>query len=387
MAGDFKKALIMSNDHSSAKSLKHIVLRSGIDESNLWMDDDPNYFMDIVEKEKITLIVIDWHNEPKVKEKIYQLLAEADVVYNFKVFILVKDLENVDKKYLKRFSVVSYMKIPYDTRALSRQLHDILTTTATSDMEVFSHIVFHMEQDHLEEAKELCVDFIKANEYKPAGPFFLGKVLVKMKRQQEAINQFKKAIKMDPNYVAAKESLAQVYIDMAQPEQARMLLKDLPVFGEKATAKNVKMGQICLAQGNLHEAKKYLEEALANDAGAPEVAEFHGLIAFQGGDVAKAKTLLKNSSHTKSLASHFNKLAISHIKSQRFEEGIKVYKDAMEVMPDKSKHHLLYFNIGMAYLRWKKPFDAEGNFIKALDLNPKYEKAKEYIEKIKKMQK
>lgn len=380
---DLVKCLIICNDQSSARNIKTVIFKAGINSHNLWMDDDPNYCLDILKRESIELVIVNWLDDPQVKENILRIIYAASALNPYKILFIVQQLDHIDKKYVKKFPLLEYVTVPYDARVLIKLVRALMNSQSTNVEAVLGHIEFHLQTENYAAAIAVAEDFIKANPRDASGPFYLGKACAAKGETVQATRLFEQALALDSEHILVKEKLAELYLVQGQNSKAEAILLNLPVFGDQEVKRNIALGKIFMAKGDLASAKQFLAEALAADAGSPDVEEFHGMYYFQTGDIEKAKALFgEHGTESNKLAKNFNNMAINHIKKGQFATGIKVYQNAIRVMPDQSKHHLLYFNIGMALLRCKKGQQAAQYFEKALQFDPDYEKAKKYLQQI-----
>jgi len=382
MKGDnYDKALIISNQHSEAKIVKECMVRFGIDPHNIWVDNDPDYFMDILSYEEIKYIVIDWQEDDAIKEKILNLIAEMDIVNQYRIIIMDRDKTDLDIKFLEKLTVAEFLDSPCSPKIFKIVMKELADIQPEMDNEIFKHLDFHLEMQDYEDASKVCHKFIEKYPNNEVGAIYMGKIYLAWGKTDKAISMLNKALRINSENTEAKELLGSAYMEKDDHRMASIYLKDLSFFGQKDADRLINMSKISLAKGDTEEAEKYLKDASAISSSG-NVEELEGLVKFQKGDIEGAKKCLQKSEEGTALARYFNKLAIQKIRIKQYKKGIKIYSDALRVMPDKDKHHVLYFNIGMAYLRWHKEDHAQKYFEKVLSINPKHSKAQHYLNEI-----
>lgn len=75
-----------------------------------------------------------------------------------------------------------------------------------------------------------------------------------------------------------------------------------------------------------------------------------------------------------------NYLALAYLKTGDLALAEKTMKDAIKLKPSSE----YYTNLGLIYSKMGSPGDAAKAFQKAIELNPSNEKARQYLEKLKK---
>ncbi|MCB9229086.1 MAG: tetratricopeptide repeat protein [Deltaproteobacteria bacterium] len=170
------------------------------------------------------------------------------------------------------------------------------------------------------------------------------------------------------------------------------------------------MGKIALKQGRHRDAKQFLSTALKKSPDNVERLCNLGDICLHDMEIDKANALFskaldvdeasKRASSGKhvsrqainwmeqfndiptSFASLLNNMAISLVRSGSFQDGISHYKNALKIVLNNQLRSKLCFNIGMAYIRWKKNKDGIEWFLKSMNHDPLFKKAEIYRDKV-----
>jgi len=130
---------------------------------------------------------------------------------------------------------------------------------------------------------------------------------------------------------------------------------------------------IDLAEVNLHldrvkEAKAQIDAAAALDAQNPELGQARAQCALQVGDLKQAASVMEGLDSVSRVVAYINNRAVSLILSGRFEEGIGLYKRAIQALPASASEvkAAVTYNLALGEAR-----------------HGEYEKAKEVLKSLK----
>ena len=139
----------------------------------------------------------------------------------------------------------------------------------------------------------------------------------------------------------------------------------------------LELGDVLLESNRGGEAKQTYDQIFAIDPNSRRGKVGKGKSMLVLGEVNEALELLKESANSRELASVFNTAAIINMKDGKHEKGMNLYKTAASVLGKNSKVLArLMYNMGIGYVKWKKPQKGLECFQKAVELDPKFENAK-----------
>lgn len=148
----------------------------------------------------------------------------------------------------------------------------------------------------------------------------LGKSFLKLKEFAEAEKCFEKAYKLSPTNVSRILSLVNMKLD----------------------------------QGNTYAADWLMDEAKNIDPTHHDVKQTECRLALEKSDLLAAKQLLSTLDSLTGVIGIINNSAVALIRSGKFEDGIRLYNDALKCLPIDSAdvRELLSYNLGLAYARY-----------------------------------
>jgi tetratricopeptide (TPR) repeat protein len=138
-----------------------------------------------------------------------------------------------------------------------------------------------------------------------------------------------------------------------------------------------------LELGQQKDFQESLEEARSIAPAAKEVTEVEIKGALVNGEGEKAHNLMKSLQSLLSIVSFTNNRAISLIRTDRFEEGLQLYQEALQAVPENRNEVLaiLHYNQGLALARANRLEEARQQMEEAAAL--KSEKIKSKVSSLK----
>lgn len=188
-------------------------------------------------------------------------------------------------------------------------------------------------------------------------PYYLGYLYQQTSRPALAVESLQRALRIRPEYSAAKLRLAQVYLELNEPDLAEPLFREVQEVPGLAGAALAGLGRIALTQRNYAEAIPFFEAALDLD---PNATKLHVPLAMAyraQGDLASARLHLGQRGvgelqiedplvaeldmlMTGARTHYFR--ALNAIANGRFEEGAQAFRAALELDPENVKARVSY---------------------------------------------
>ena len=121
----------------------------------------------------------------------------------------------------------------------------------------------------------------------------VGRMLLKRGMTEEAVQVFRKALKIDPGNIELAESLANTLIEAKDYANARSILEGARESRPDNPKLDALLGRVHIAQGNLGDAEKLLSESLAQHPSEPQLAELLADLFLRRGYTAGALSILE----------------------------------------------------------------------------------------------
>jgi DNA-binding response OmpR family regulator len=113
--------------------------------------------------------------------------------------------------------------------------------------------------------------------------------------------------------------------------------------------------------GKAEEAQTTLDQAAAQDKGAPSVMEATAKIAINSGDLSAAKEIMNQMDSLADVISYMNNRAVSLSKIGNHKDGIDLYKKTFDAVPDSrfEVRAIVKYNLALALIKQKNLIDAK----------------------------
>ena len=196
-----------------------------------------------------------------------------------------------------------------------------------------------------------------------------------------AIEEFRKALEVDPEYYEALFGMATAYKKQEMFDEAIVGFKRLIEMDPKDTKSFLHLGDIYHEKGQLEEAKNYLKSGLAIN---PEMPVFHnnlGAVYLKLNMHAEAEQEFREALSIERsvplLNAHFN-IAVLHEARGEINQAIQEYKREQEISPFNFKPD---FNLGLLYTKSKELDKAIEELESCIEKNGKHAEAYIFLAK------
>lgn len=207
----------------------------------------------------------------------------------------------------------------------------------------------------------------------PGACYILGLSHYYRNEEEQALNQFQKALEMNPSMTQARVHLALVLLNKKRTDDAIREVKTALSHDEKnAMAHNV-LGSAYLTKGIYTEGIAELNKALELD---PSLADIHikkGLVAMKQGKGEEAESELTAAVHLKPEKQDARRmLSLYYLNNNEPAKAIDILRQGLQ---SGSSDAVSYYLMGESYLRQNDLNEARTYFIKAKEVEPKYDLA------------
>jgi len=183
-----------------------------------------------------------------------------------------------------------------------------------------------------------------------------------------------------PKNIQAMTELARILHLTGNHKEALAFLKEANVMSPSNVSRLCLMGEAELNLCNPEHAARYFRSALGVD-GQDKGAREGFAVAKEVLSIAKRP---ENDHIPRTFASLLNVMGVALVRSGSYEHGIKKYHAAMRFLHLDRDSAKLAFNLGLGFLRWKKPREAYEWFYKSARLGGvSYLRAGPYLSKLK----
>ena len=196
---------------------------------------------------------------------------------------------------------------------------------------------------------------------------------------ESAASCFTQALEINPQYLKSYQNLANLSENQGNLTEARRFLEQARCLSPLNPERLIRLGQLCLKAGDQQQAQQYLKESLKCGQAVladelPEVAE----VFLQAGMDQVAEDLFTKSIQNQPDNVHlYNRLGIALRRQNKHQEALKCYQTALDLAPANEK---VYFNLGILYFDLGNREKALQAFQTALRLRPDFVEAQKFID-------
>ena len=200
--------------------------------------------------------------------------------------------------------------------------------------------------------------------------FSLGNAYFKERRHREAIDYFKKALALKPDYDLAVINIAAAYRQLGDDDAALAGFEHYLTIDPKDAYVHYQMGEIWLDRGNLDRAEQLFRRALELDDHTAPAKNSLAAIAFKRGDLDAAARLAREALALRAdvRLAHYNLALIAEARGDR-AMAEREYLEELELHPETFK---AAFNLSRLYAQMgEKQLEIEA-LRQAIDGNEKF---------------
>ena len=292
--------------------------------------------------------------------------------------IYSKRLSVQDLRLTSELGMTNVLGMPFDRIKATSLIREILEAENSLTKE---EVRLRKMEDLLEEGKPAeCLKFI-GPEMTKKGPHLskfnalVAEAWLQLGKTEKSMKLLEEAIQIDSENLHAKFLLSRVRSHMGQHDEAIRILHEMIDASPLNISTKVKLGSAFVDADRHDEAKKVFSEVMDLDPDSIPAKEELGKIAFKEGDLPLAGQLLAQTENGDILARYFNSLGIALVAIKNFDKGIETYMNAISILANKAKTHLLLYNLGLAYRKKGDLKLALSKFAESYVSDPSFEKA------------
>jgi len=180
----------------------------------------------------------------------------------------------------------------------------------------------------------------------------LGNLLARAGRSEDALRAYRAALVFDAHYAPAHLGVAQVLIAQGRAEEALPHLEDAAERFPDDRSVLAALARALMAAGRRDEAREVSERCRA-----------------AGATLDDRDTLLREVEELGSYAAAAQVRGQRALDAGRYEEAIEAFRLVLDQRPDTPQ---VLFQIGLAYVRTRRPREAERAWLRAVELAPEH---------------
>ncbi len=331
------------------------------------------------------LVIMEWGLTNLSGFVIFNRLRRHGNYHSVPVLIVSHGIIKEDFRLLQEFPCTDFLEKPFTKVSFEKKLGELLKDTQWHRNNVDSiNKILDASQKDGKKAISLLKDFMKNAPNPIPVAIIAGRQLLKNEFYREAENLFRLVTQKDPHSILALGELGKALHLQQRHQEAYDILSMVQKISPKNLERLCLMGEVKLNDLDPGIARKHFTKVLELDSDDDKAKA--GLVV--AGNLEEHMITNNNKDAvTYNFASIANAVGISLVRRGRCMEGIKQYLSAANFVYKDMEKTKIDFNIGLGYLRWKKPEEALNWFKKSHDSakDKSFKKALKYMQKIEKL--
>jgi CheY-like chemotaxis protein len=333
----------------------------------------------IAQTETPTLIVMDWKLQGMSGVCLYNRMRSTLALRDKPVLAISGLLGREDFRLLEEYPCTAFLAKPFSRKVFQEDLEKLQADYLwlSQHRQQIDATLRKIPRDGAEAIKQM-----KAVLSGSPNPVPVALIAAQKLREFEFVPEsemlLRQILRIAPHSIFAMNELGKMLHLQGKHNDALAVLEKASSFSPKNLARLCLTGEVQLNLGNPVEARESFQKALEIDPDS-EQAQQGMLLATNISDYVSARAQDK-AAMPHQFASLLNTIGIAKVRSGDFEGGIKQYRAAIAYVHAKDVAARLCFNLGLAYLRWKKLPESLTWFIKAYEMSDqRMIKAKKYV--------
>jgi arylsulfatase A-like enzyme/Flp pilus assembly protein TadD len=210
--------------------------------------------------------------------------------------------------------------------------------------------------------------------------FMLGNEYYRRRQFARAIDQFKRALELKPDYDLVVINMANAYRALGRDEEAMVGYRRFMELDPKNAQVRYEAAQILIDSGRLDEARKELTQALTIEPKLAAARNALGVLALRRGDLAGAEREIRAAIEQKAdvRLAHYN-LALLAEQQGDLPRAVAEYKKEIELHANSYK---AAFNLGRLYERTGDRQGQIAQYRQAIEMNPGFAEGHLFLAKL-----
>lgn len=378
---DIKRILIADDSSNMLRTLANMLRQLGYED--VVRAENGEKALARLHHQKVDLVLTDW-NMPKMKGvELLRAMRDSDEFKSIPVIMITGERDPGIVAEAAEIEVDAYVLKPFTLKDLRLKIDEVMEKKRTPNP-IDIHLAVtkvYVEGRQYEEAMEELKKALKVNPKHPRVSYMIGHIYELQKDFENAEKFYNRAVEFGKHFLIAHEALARIYEAKGDLEAASKELKKAVHISPKNIDRQLGLSQILVKTGKKEEVQKLLKNVveLANEKRA-DVAVHVGQVYLEVGMAGEAQQMFSQALRADPNAIHiYNKLGIALRRQKKFREAVENYLLALKMEPDNEG---LLYNLGRAYWENGNKDKSIQVMKRALKFYPEFEEARRFLEKV-----
>ncbi|MFW7381822.1 MAG: tetratricopeptide repeat protein [Oligoflexus sp.] len=337
-----------------------------------------DHAIEIAEKNHLQFVICVWELKGMPGTLFIQKLRSKKKRKFIPCIIYSKRMSAEDVQLTQELGYKDILAMPFDRSLAKKMIEDIVeheNAISPKENQIRKMEMYLASGQPTEAFKLFTDDLFEPGPFLVQGLIVAAEVLIGLSKDGKAERCIEDALRISPDNTKALQIKARLYSRKGQHDTAISILERLVSRSPKNLTSKIKLGSAYVEAERLEDAKKIFSSVIDIDPDNQECKDQMATVAFHEGDFNLAEQLIAETESGNELARVFNNMAISQVAQGQYDLGIISYRNAMRLLADKARLHLLQYNLGLALRKGGDFQDSLRNLAESYITEPRFEKA------------
>lgn len=368
--------IIIDDDTSVGAILKQVLKDEGFGPIDAFPSGQEGW--NAIHKNDYGLIILDWEIPDLSGIALINRIRQHPSYYRVPLMVCSGFLKGKDMSLLDEFLMTGRAEKPIQKPAFMRRVAELLKESSwyNTKEEKLGELLAKLKDDP-DKSVPALEKLISESKNQVPLTAAAARVLLRSGHLLQAEKVLKGTLKQNPDSILLLNELGKIKIKQQDYAEAKKILSKAQLHSQENTERLKLLGNANLNMMNFKEAEECFDKALAVDAANKTILKGKKVVENITEYIADLSGTLPTS-----LASVLNSIGISHVHNSDFTKGLEHYQSALPYVQDPEVQARISFNMGLGYLRWKKPEKALEWLQKSAALSKNFSRSQEIIERI-----
>ncbi|WP_218110080.1 response regulator [Oligoflexus tunisiensis] len=363
-----QSAILVDPDSAVQQSVKQVMAGAGVQDLEVF-DSGQKAWDWISNGQQPSLIIMEWRTLDLTGVQFIQRVRQR--LISVPIMVVSSLVSQSEVPLVKEMGVNAVVEKPFDNATLMAEIITLLQQQQypTEQISMDRKIIQCLQLGNKVEANRLIGIYLSNPDYDDAG-----------KRRMEAEYAFYEghymqsctlasaALKQSHDSLELLNLLGKALMKLGDFESALKCMKKAQSLSPANIERACRMASLCAEMGDFEDAEDQLLQAKNLDAKNILVLEAEAQLALGSGDAERATKAMASLESLHRIVAFINNKAVALVRNNKFEEGIALYKSALEALPPPwgHAHDTVCYNLSLAHIRFSE-----------------YERALQSLEKVK----
>ncbi|NRA65519.1 MAG: response regulator [Pseudobacteriovorax sp.] len=310
-------------------------------------------------KLRVDLIIFEWTFKTMPGPILVQRLRDV-VGTGIPLTVISKDLTADDLPLLREMGVTDRIGKPLEKAGFTKEVIWIINQDRhpTEPFMIFQKLLTAIKDKNKEDMLLLKEKYLHSSAVTPAQKLYVESLIAYHSGCYLAAKDYAiQTLKSGGESLDALNLLGKSMMKLREFDAALRCLENAQVISPQNIERICRIAEAHLENGNDDKFDKSLSSAEALDGENQKIVEKKAKSALKHHNFDETKSLMARLENLDEIVSYTNNRAVSLIRTQSFDSGINLYKDAHEAVPEEKPviRGILAYNLALAYIRTDEP--------------------------------